>query len=78
MMRVKNIKECTMTLIEEQIERHGLKKKFIAQEVGISTRTLTDWIKYNKIDQVMKFTKLLEILNLPLVEVAEEYTQKKD
>lgn len=67
-----------MTLIEEQIERHGLKKKFIAQEVGISTRTLTDWIKYNKIDQVMKFTKLLEILNLPLVEVAEEYTQKKD
>jgi len=66
-----------MTLLEEMIENKGLKKTWIAKEIGISTRQLSNWLKYENLNQVTKFFKLLEILNISLVEIGEDMEKNK-
>lgn len=64
------------TVLEEMIERKGLKKIWVAKEIGISTRQLQNWLNYENISQVITFIKLLEILEIPLIEVAEDMKDK--
>lgn len=66
-----------MTLLEEMIENKGLKQTWIAKEIGISTRQLSNWLKYENLNQVTKFFKLLEILNISLVEIGEDMEKNK-
>lgn len=67
------------TIIKNKIEDKGLKIKWIAEQIGISPRTLSDWINYKNIKQVEQFTNLLLILDIPIVEVMEEiYKQKEE
>lgn len=67
------------TIIQDRIEDKGIKIKWLAEQIGVNPKTLTQWIRYKKINQVEQFTKLLLILELPLVEVVEEiYKNKED
>lgn len=64
------------TVLEDIIERKGLKKIWIAKKIGISTRQLQNWLKYENMSQVITFIKLIELLDIPLIEVAEDMKQK--
>lgn len=61
-----------MTLLEKTIKDKGLKKIWIAEKIGIDTRTLNCWIKYDSLSQVEKFTNLLMLLDLPATDVLAE------
>lgn len=65
------------TLLEDRIEEIGLKQIWIADKLGITTRTLQYWLKYENLSTVITFIRLLEILNLPLIEVAEDMKKNK-
>lgn len=64
------------TVLEDIIERKGLKKIWIAKEIGISTRQLQNWLKYENMSQVITFIKLIQLLDIPLIEVAEDMKKK--
>lgn len=64
------------TVLEDIIERKGLKKIWIAKEIGMSTRQLQNWLKYENMSQVITFIKLIELLDIPLIEVAEDMKDK--
>lgn len=64
------------TVLEDIIERKGLKKIWIAKEIGISTRQLQNWLKYENMSQVITFIKLIQLLDIPLIEVAEDMKEK--
>lgn len=67
-----------MTILENEIIEKGIKKKWIAQELGISTKTLNNWLKYENIDQIKKFIQLCVLLNHPIINVLEEiYLEEK-
>lgn len=66
------------TIIKERIKEKGIKIKWLAEQIGIAPRTLSDWISYKNITQVEQFSKLLLILELNTAEVMQEIYEKKD
>lgn len=66
-----------MNVLKNKIEEMGLKQKWIAEQIGVEERTLYNWINYKNLDQVSKFIKLTQILNIEIVEVLEDI-EKKD
>lgn len=67
------------TIIKERIEEKGIKIKWLAEQIGVAPRTLSEWISYKNITQVEQFSKLLLMLELTPGEVMQEiYEIKKD
>ncbi|MYL41839.1 helix-turn-helix domain-containing protein [Virgibacillus massiliensis] len=50
-------------LIDERIKQSGLKKKFIANEMGVNKDTLTNWCKNRSMISLNQAVKLADILN---------------
>lgn len=49
--------------IEELIVESGLKKKYVAEQLGININTLTNWIKGKNMPKLDQAVKLAHILN---------------
>jgi putative transcriptional regulator len=60
--------------IGEWIEKRGYKKKFIAEQLGISQRQMSKWINGESYPTVPKLFRLAEILNC---KVDDLYTRKE-
>lgn len=56
-------------LIEELIEKSGLKKSYIAKQVGVNENTLTNWIKERSYPRLDQAVKLAEILNCKITDL---------
>lgn len=61
-----------MTLLRNEMFIQKKLIKDVAKELNISHQTLSSWLDYNNINQVIKFTNLCSILNISMVEVLED------
>ena len=67
-----------MTKLEKAIKNKGLKKKWIADQLGINDKTLNSFLKYDKINQVINFVTLIDLLTLDKNEIFKEILDKKN
>ncbi|WP_347043136.1 helix-turn-helix transcriptional regulator [Bacteroides fragilis] len=65
-----------MSLLKDRIEELGLKQNWIAEKLNIEERTLYNWLNYKNLEQVSKFIKLTQILDVEIVEVLEDIEKK--
>lgn len=53
-----------VTLLNELIKESGLKKRFIAEKLGVNLNTITSWVKGTTNPNIDQLIKLKEILHL--------------
>lgn len=53
-----------MMKLKEIIKSKGLKQDFIAEQIGVSKHTITNWVKGHTSPDLFQAQKLKEILNL--------------
>lgn len=58
--------------LEEPIKNSGLRKAYIANELGVSADTLTNWIKNRSMIPLDKAVKLANVLRCKLEELYVE------
>ena len=66
-----------MSILNDKIEECGIKKIKIAEKLNIDEKTLYNWINYKNIDQLIKFNKLTQLLDVEIVEVLEDIEKEK-
>ena len=59
-------------LIKEQIEASGLKKSFIAKELGVKNNTITRWVNEETEPSFSNAIKLSKVLGINLNDLWEE------
>jgi len=67
-----------MTLLRERIEQKGIKQNWLAEQINVTPRTLNSWLEYKNLAQVEKFTKLLFLLEVPIIDVIEDVIEKRN
>lgn len=58
--------------INEQIELNGRKKKWVAQQLGVSQEVLSRWINGRSMPSVNNLFKLAKILNCKVDDLYED------
>lgn len=67
------IGDIMISKINEKIELRGYKKKWVAEQLGVSQNVLSRWINNHNMPSVKTLFKLAEILNC---KVDDLYTKK--
>jgi len=57
-----------MANLNEQIRKSGLKKKYIADKLGINLNTITNWVKGYSSPNINQAQQLKEILHLKSID----------
>lgn len=66
----------TLTYLKEEIKNQGYSIIGISKNLEIEYRTLQRWIKYENVEYVIKFLKLLKKLDITIDQFIEEYEQE--
>ncbi|GGJ62155.1 helix-turn-helix domain-containing protein [Virgibacillus salexigens] len=64
------------SLINEQIEKRGYKKKWVSQELGVSQEVLSRWVNGKSMPSVENLFKLAELLDCKVDDLYEKVDKK--
>lgn len=56
-------------VLKDLIKTRGVKQRFIANKLGVSEVTVSNWVKEKSIPSQKHLEKLSEILNIPIKEL---------
>ena len=55
-----------MTMLQKLIQTRGIKQKWLAQQIGVSEVTISNWMRGNHIPTEENLKKISEVLNMDL------------
>ena len=64
-----------MSFLQEEFHKTGFKNYFIAEKLGITDKTLTNWLNLKGIDFSIKFFELLHICGIHQCDFLNTYYQ---
>lgn len=53
-------------LLKELFKSKGIKQKWLAQKMGVSEVSVSNWVKEKSVPSQKNFEKISELLNVPL------------
>ena len=53
-------------LLKELLHSKGVKQNWLAQRIGVSAVTMSNWVKEKSVPSQKNFEKISELLNVPL------------
>lgn len=56
-------------VLKDLIKTRGVKQRFIANKLGVSEVTVSNWVKEKSVPSQKHLEKLSEILNIPIKEL---------
>lgn len=55
-----------MTMLQKLIQTRGIKQKWLAQQIGVSEVTISNWVRGNHKPTEENLKKISEVLNMDL------------